>query len=190
MRRSGRKVSFKCRIEDDALHLQSKDNLVIIDMVGRVTTGQCPYWVLTAALEVQNTFYSAANSIAQKEEANTVDVFNFLVKGFSPTFAKKIKTNYERDEFTIGIVEDVAYTLPKSVYELITQYENASQERTNIFFPDPTIRSYDDTKYDFNIINEGLDEEDQLSLTSFLNADYIVNWSSQILFGTKKQQYL
>ena len=184
-------ISFNIKTLDKELVLRTEDITIYFDGTGLVRTENCPAWVLTKAITVCTNIYKAVDIITEREETNTWEVLEFLVKGFSPTAIKQLMDNYNKDEFILGTYNDVAYPLPKYIYKLITTYEERSGEDLNIYFPSNTIRTLEEVYNEIEEINNGLTDSDDIKFTiaSFINGEYIAEMTSSILFGQRKLSY-
>jgi hypothetical protein len=179
-------VSFRISVDDDnSLVLAVKDTVLKYNERGELTTENCPYHWIEVAYRTQLAYYKSSNIIAQRENANNMEVLKYLVQGFSPTAIKHITSNYTKDEFILGIYNSVMYVVPKYIYELITNYESRG-ESLNIYFPTQNITSYDGVKKEIEETNANVNEEDKLETASLLDNSYFNEVCASILFGERK----
>jgi hypothetical protein len=181
-------VSFRITTQDNTLILKGFDDTVIeIDEEDKITTTACPRWVLDSAITTNGNIRKAADIIARREEANTVDVLEFLVKGFSPSAIKALVKDYNQDKFILGTYKNEAYGLPRYVQTTINTYEELSGDTLDIYFPSGTIGTLDEIYQEIEAINAENSEEDMLEVKSFPSATYVQEIISSILFGDRKQ---
>jgi hypothetical protein len=182
-----RTVSFRITAQDNILTLTAFNDVVIeIDGEDNLSTPKCPIGVLDSAIATNNSIRKTADIIARREEADTATVLEFLVKGFSPSGIKVLAKNYNQNTFILGTFNNEAYALPSYIYTTINTYEDRSGETVDIYFPSGTIGTLEEIYEEIDAINEENSVEDMLEVKSFIEATYVSEIISSILFGNRK----
>jgi hypothetical protein len=180
------KISFRISVKEGGILVLTHNNVVIeYSKEGRITTTDAPFNYINLATRTHGVIKNSSEYIANKETRPYEEIVSYLVKGFSPTGIKAIKSNYERDEFILGIYEETMYIVPKYIHDIVTKFEE-SGEKLNIYFPsDGGTRS--DVEKEMEQINNQANPEDILNISSIFDTPYFATTTASILFGERKQ---
>lgn len=107
---------------------------------------------------------------------------NFL----SPSYVRKVRKDFEKEEFVLCVILKESYPIPRSLYELYERYKNFIKESGeedryfNILFPSGEVKGYNGIMEEFN---EVCPDNEFYIFTGALSFNALV---AEILYKNKK----